>query len=156
MDAPVAIQILAGVLLALLAISAVTDWRWRTVPDLIPVSIFAIIVLAVIFMPALQSDALSRGLALIVMVVTGTLLGATRILGGGDIKLLAALAPWHGLAGLPVALLSIAAAGGILALGFVVHAALIGRGWRSGLKSRVPYAIAILAGEAALAVPLFL
>jgi prepilin peptidase CpaA len=145
-----ALSMLAVSILTLLAMAAVSDWRSRTIPDFIPIAIITLLFLAIAAFPDLRADAVSRLLALLIMVVAGTVLGATGILGGGDIKLLAALAPWHGLTGLPIVLLLIGVAGGILAMGFVVRSALAGEGWRAGLKVRVPYALAILTGETAL------
>ncbi len=135
--------------LGLLLLAAISDWRERLVPDAIPLAILSFAVLMIAVLPAMRADWISRALALLLMLVVGTVLGNVRALGGGDIKLLAALAPWHGLETLAASLVAIAAVGGLLAIGFIAHGARLGGRWNAGLRAKVPYAVAILFGEAA-------
>jgi prepilin peptidase CpaA len=88
--------------------------------------------------------ALHLGSALLILAIGFTLF-ARDLFGGGDVKLLTALALWTGFADLPRLLLVTTLAGGLLALGI-----LLWRRWRlaSGgvIDQRLPYGIAIAAG----------
>ena len=74
--------------------------------------------------------------------VAGAVAFRFRLLGGGDVKLIAAAALWLGAAALGPFLLATALAGGALAVGFLLarHAR------REGLAAGLPYGIAIAAG----------
>jgi prepilin peptidase CpaA len=131
-------------LLALLAIAllvaAVGDWRHRLIRNRLNV----IIALgAPLFWLAgglslWPGVAAQLALALVVLMVCAGLF-AIRVLGGGDAKLLAALALWVPPHLFPNVLLVMALAGGLLAA-----ALLAGR--RPGMAASVPYGIAIAAG----------
>ena len=107
---------------------------------------------------ALDSDVVSaiQGLTSgLVVLVAGLVLFRLQFLGGGDVKLLAAAAPWIGWLGLPSFLIWTALWGGLLAV-----VILIGRGWAKrtsiwgpqwwqrllAVGGGVPYGIAICAG----------
>jgi prepilin peptidase CpaA len=81
----------------------------------------------------------------------GTFLFSRGQMGGGDVKLLAALALWFNLIGLLWLLAAVSLAGGVLALGFIL-ARLLRRqpdGPGKQRKSRgIPYGIAIVVGAA--------
>jgi prepilin peptidase CpaA len=66
------------------------------------------------------------------------------LLGGGDVKLLAAGALWLGAEALGTYLVATVLAGGLLAMGFVLWHLVVGRR-RAGMTS-LPYAVAIAAG----------
>ena len=66
------------------------------------------------------------------------------LLGGGDVKLLAAGALWLGAAALGTYLVATVLAGGLLAIGFVLWHLVAGR--RGAGKTSLPYAVAIAAG----------
>lgn len=62
---------------------------------------------------------LSGLLAAILLLSVGTALFARRLLGGGDVKLLAAVGLWSGFAQLPLLLMATALAGGALAIAYL-------------------------------------
>ena len=114
------IQILAAAacLFLLLAAAGSDIWRYR-IPNYLVlgiVGVFAIYALAAANWPQVGWSLLA---GLSVMIV-GTVLFALRLFGGGDVKLLGALALWTGFADLPRFLLVMSAAGGILALAWVL------------------------------------
>lgn len=78
----------------------------------------------------------------------GTLLFSLGMLGGGDIKLFAALALWIDLERSLLLLLSIALVGGVLAIVFICWRILFRRGapTASRLRLNLPYGVAIAAG----------
>jgi prepilin peptidase CpaA len=78
------------------------------------------------------------------ILVLGTLAFARELLGGGDVKLLAAAGLWVGFAAAPWLLAAIFLAGGVVAVLFIVVRKLRGRSRREG--SRIPYGVAIAAG----------
>ena len=94
-----------------------------------------------------------ENLALVVAaLVVGTPLFGRGILGGGDVKLLAATFAWFNLAAAPTVLMAVALSGGVLAL---VIIALRSLNWSEETRERVvalkrrggiPYGIAIAAG----------
>ena len=114
------VQILAAAagLILLLAAAGTDIWRYR-IPNYLVLGIvgaFAVHALAAANWPQLGWSLLA---GLSVMIV-GTVLFALRMFGGGDVKLLGALALWTGFADLPRFLLVMGAAGGILALAWVL------------------------------------
>ena len=66
------------------------------------------------------------------------------------IKLMAALSLWHPLTALPNWIFLIAVSGGILAIFFIAQAKFVRGSAMAGMKTSVPYAVAILMGEALL------
>ena len=81
----------------------------------------------------------------------GTLLFASGKVGGGDVKLLAALGLWVDLRAGVSLLAAVFLAGGVLALGFIAARMMSGK--NSGSKDRgkrpgIPYGLAIVAGAA--------
>jgi prepilin peptidase CpaA len=80
------------------------------------------------------------------VLVLGTLAFSAGLLGGGDVKLLAAVSLW---ADLRTGLLLIGAillGGGVVALCYVFAGILRGRGMKSSRQRRIPYGLAIAAG----------
>jgi prepilin peptidase CpaA len=77
----------------------------------------------------------------------GTLAFGAGWLGGGDVKLLAALGLWVNLEGAMLLLAAVFLAGGVLALGSPILRAMPGVRFRTSAKDRrLPYAIAIAVG----------
>ena len=110
------IQILAAAasLLLLLTAAASDIWRYR-IPNYLVLGIvgaFGVYSLAAVNWPQLGWSLLA---GLSVMIV-GTVLFALRMFGGGDVKLLGAMALWTGFADLQRFLLIMGVAGGMLAL----------------------------------------
>ncbi len=98
----------------------VSDFRHRIIPN------WASVVLGLAFLPfAVLGDMdggvlaahYGAGLALLVM---GVLLFTKGIIGGGDVKIIAAAGVWFGFSGLGAFLLFIALFGGVLALGILM------------------------------------
>jgi prepilin peptidase CpaA len=89
------------------------------------------------------------------MLALGFFLFAGSVIGGGDAKLLAAVAVWTGWALLPAFLVVMALSGGVIAVFLIVFrhiplpAGAARIGWLRGLHEKrkdVPYAVAIAAG----------
>lgn len=134
-------------LLALLAIAllvaALGDWRHRLIRNRLNAAIAAA---APLFWLACHLEpwpgiAIQLALALLVLAVCAALFAA-RMLGGGDAKLLAALALWVPPAAFAELLLVMALAGGLLAGAMLATR----RHLAPGAKASVPYGIAIAVG----------
>ena len=101
-----------------LCASAVSDLRHRSIPNLLTGSMAVVGVL----LSVTGSGVLGAGSALLAGAVTlaiGLLLQVARLVGGGDVKLFAAMAMWIGPKGSVDAALATAIAGGVLALFFL-------------------------------------
>lgn len=131
--------------MVLLLLAAFSDGRRYEIPNWLTAGVA--LTAAVSFLrPStdLAFLALHLGAALLILII-GFALFAKDLFGGGDVKLLTALALWTGFADLPRLLLVTTLAGGLLALGMLI--------WRrlrlaSGgvIDQRLPYGIAIAAG----------
>jgi prepilin peptidase CpaA len=145
----------------LLAVAALHDVSFRTVPNTVPVALLGYGVVVHLGGGDLGLSALAAA-AVFASSVLAWWAGA---LGGGDAKLLGAAALAVPLATVPLLLLGTALAGGVLALGFIAlrpfvptrpgrrPAVLLGRvlraeGWRIRRRGPLPYAVAIAAGGA--------
>jgi prepilin peptidase CpaA len=144
---------------ALAVVAALKDLVSYTIPNWISLA------LALAFTPA----AFSAGLRMLdigvcvliglIMLMVAITMFALRWLGGGDAKLLAAVAPWLGLSGLPAFLMFTALAGGALALllialrsAWVRPFAIGGPPWFDRLAQpggATPYGVAIAVGALA-------
>lgn len=99
-------------------------------------------------------DWLSHALAVLVMFGIGLLLFSRGWMGGGDIKVMVAVAGWTGLAGLPMQLAFVAIAGGVLALVLIIARRGLAAAGRAPenlpklfrIDAPLPYAVAILFG----------
>ena len=78
------------------------------------------------------------------ILVLGTLAFSRELLGGGDVKLLAATGLWVGFDAAPWLLAAIFLAGGVVAVGYIIVRKMRGRSRREA--SRIPYGVAIAAG----------
>lgn len=84
---------------------------------------------------------------LVVVLVLGTLLFGAGKIGGGDVKLLAALGLWVNLSGGIWLLAAVFLAGGLFALLFIIFRMFKGRKTgRSNRGAAIPYGLAIVAG----------
>ncbi|HVL22367.1 MAG TPA: prepilin peptidase [Amaricoccus sp.] len=135
--------------LALLVAAATTDALDRRIPNTLSVG------LALVGLARIALDLATGGAALPVAADLAAAaavfaLGATGfrfgLIGGGDVKLLAAAALWLGAAALLPFLMATALAGGLLAVAFLVVALLRRDGAGPGGKVALPYGIAIAAG----------
>ena len=103
-------------------------------------------------------------LAGVLLLSAGTALFARRLLGGGDVKLLAAIGLWSGFAQLPLLLMGTALAGGALAIAYLspLHnllplrsgSAAVSGDLRSRLQEPIPFGIAIAFGGMCVALSL--
>ena len=157
-------MVLAIGLLMLLAWAAVTDLKWRIIPNTVPVLVIALYGVRVgTNWPdaALVGDLAVAAAALVI----GFIMFARGWLGGGDAKLIAALALWAGpLHMLPMAFV-ISLSGGVMA-GVMLLTAVVTRPQTAGnsaggvaagggddgaamtpvMRRPIPYAVAIAAG----------
>jgi prepilin peptidase CpaA len=120
-------MILGAILIAvaaLLVFAAFSDWRSRRIPNWIPLAIFALYgaFLAVQYvagkvpvLPIWSSLAVGAGVT-----AAGMVLFALNYLGGGDVKLAAALGFWAGPSQIVSFFLVMAIAGGVLAMVYLV------------------------------------
>lgn len=142
---------LALVLVVLLAFAAIEDAiRLRISNITVLMVIIAAIVAAVLVGPELR---LWQNLVVFLgLLAVGTPMFAAGKLGGGDVKLLAAVGLWLDFPGALWMLITVALAGGVLALTVI---ALRAFGWSKQLRERVvllrpgggiPYGVAIAAG----------
>lgn len=145
-----------GAFFALIAAAALYDFWKFVVPNFIPIAL-SLLFLAVAFLRQDDVQFVGHLGAGVLVFCVGALAYRFRVLGGGDVKLLAAVALWVGWDLLPIYLLSVALCGGVLALLLLGLRGLLHRICRS-VSSRaalppvlragesVPYAAAIGAG----------
>ena len=142
---------LVGLLLAILLAAAIEDgWRLR-IANVFPVAILAGALVAAIF--AGVPLALWQNAAMFTLLLAvGTFLFSARLLGGGDVKLLATSALWFGFSDGEKLLIAVALAGGLLAVVLLSIRPMIRQARWPLLqpKGGIPYGIAIAAGTAAV------
>lgn len=140
--------LLSATAAALFAVAAVNDLRSRRIPNLVT------LLLALLGLVRIGSDLVAGGawlaaagdLGMAFLVFTlGALAFRFGVLGGGDVKLLAAGSLFFGAVGSGGYLLLTALAGGLLALGFLASCLALPGGSRKARPS-LPYAVAIAAG----------
>jgi prepilin peptidase CpaA len=134
----------AGILIT----AAVIDVRTMTIPNWLPIAMFAGFLA---FAPFLSNGTVFDGAFVEHLaagaVATAVVLGfyVARVMGGGDVKLIAATAFWFDFGELAVFAIATGLAGGVL--GLLTLARLRAQGVSEGAGKRpVPYAIAIAAG----------
>jgi prepilin peptidase CpaA len=152
---PVELHIL--VLLAfvvLLAWAAGEDMRRLIIPDWISLGIAGLYPLHVLTSPVTPSWLIAAGLAALALVIGFVLFGA-NVIGGGDVKLMAAVTLWAGPIRLPLLIIATALAGGIVALLLLLFR------WGKRIHTRekgsptvIPYGVAIAAGGLVVALSL--
>ncbi|HEV2364275.1 MAG TPA: prepilin peptidase [Caulobacteraceae bacterium] len=159
MSPDLAKTLVALVFSALVLAAALRDLATYTIPNWVSAA------LAIGFAPAalaLGVPLAAVGISLLLgagLLLVGIALFALRALGGGDAKLMAAAAPWLGLAAMPRFLVYTGLAGGALALAllvlrsdFVRPLANAGPAWARRLATpgeMTPYGVAIAAGALA-------
>ena len=144
-----------GIYSLLLVVAALCDAWKLIVPNVIPSALTALFIVAAAVQPG-QVHWLSHFGAAAAVLAAGLAFFTWGWLGGGDVKLIAALSLWTGFAHLLDLLVAISLAGGALALVLVVARRLV-RALRAGtpgladtppmrilaLGESVPYAVAI-------------
>ena len=116
---------------ALFAAAAVTDLRSRRIPNQISLVLAGLALVRIGMALAAGVGWSAAGLDLVAAVAVfalGACAFRLAILGGGDVKLIAAGALWFGLAGLAPFLLTTVLAGGLLAMLFVGRQMAVPRG----------------------------
>ena len=133
-----------GIILAvLLLMAAWTDIRSRTISNEInaAIALFSIAFWWVVGEPLWPDVALRVGIALLIFVAFA-LLFLLRMMGGGDVKMIAALALWLPLQALMPMLSVMALTGGVIAVFLLVR-----HRWRPNAdKPELPYGVAIALG----------
>jgi len=142
---------LAVVVAALVAVAAFRDATARRVPN--AVCLLLIALYPAIFATPAAPDPVWAGVATgLAVFAAGAGVFAAGWLGGGDVKLLSALALWAGPAHLAELLLITALAGGVLALAVLVYSRVVAVvpalaiGERVSTQPTLPYGVAIACG----------
>jgi prepilin peptidase CpaA len=141
-------EILTLAAVALFAAAAVTDGRVRRIPNPLPLGLALLGLARIAAGLAAGAGVVAAALdlaAAAAVFLAGAFAFRFRLLGGGDVKLLAAGALWLGAAALGPFLLATALAGGALALALLV-VRLLRRPDADGIAASLPYGIAIAAG----------
>ncbi len=99
----------------LLLFAAASDATRFVIPNTVSVAILAVFVAAVVASP-LEFRWIDQIGAFALVFGVGWTLFAFGFVGGGDVKLMAAIAPWCGLTALPTELAYVALSGGVLAV----------------------------------------
>jgi prepilin peptidase CpaA len=133
------------ILAALIVAAAVEDAVRLRISNL---TCGAVLILAIVamFVAGFSTSLWQNGLVFAVLLGVGTLVFAAGQMGGGDVKLLAALGAWVNLKGGVWLLSTVFLAGGLLALGFILIRVLRGNPIKKSAKGGVPYGLAIAAG----------
>lgn len=124
--------------IASLLVAATHDLRCRLIPDGAAITVAVTGALACI----MGGDLLTAGLLSLALFACGTIIFHLGIMGGGDVKLIAAMGFWLSPATLAPFLLIMAMAGGVLALGTVIVVTLSHRDATAAVPT-VPYGVAI-------------
>jgi prepilin peptidase CpaA len=117
-----------GVLLALLAVAAVCDWRTYRIPNLLTVGglVFALAYNTAV-PPAMVADWTWAPAGMLLGLLALLPMYAIRAMGAGDVKLMAMVGAFLGLQGTFYALLFSGATGGIAALAFALRKRMLAR-----------------------------
>lgn len=136
------------ILALILAAAAIQDAAMMRIANLLSLAVLLLGLAAMALhgfaWPMWQNGALFVGLMLL-----GTAAFATGNLGGGDVKLLAALGLWFDFRDAVLLVIAVTIAGGLLALVMIIGRRLIARiRKRRAKRGMIPYGIAIAAGAA--------
>ncbi|MDE0058709.1 MAG: prepilin peptidase [Defluviicoccus sp.] len=134
---------------ALFIAGAITDLRWRRVPNTIPVLLIGLFALHAAIGQVRPSGALWTHLAIgLILLCLGFALYLTGRFGAGDAKLIAVAGLWVGPVDLSLFLFGIAL-GAFTLCGFALLPLPVARRWRSAL----PFAVAIVPPTVAVLIP---
>ena len=108
----------------------------------------AVLLLAIgaMFVAGFSLSLWQNGVVFAALLIVGTMIFAAGQMGGGDVKLLAALGAWVNIKGGVVLLSTVLLAGGLLAFAFILARVIRGRPIKKSAKGGVPYGLAIAAG----------
>jgi prepilin peptidase CpaA len=148
--------VVISLLCMLLALAALIDiWKLQ-IPNLFPVAIILLLP-AWVYHTGWNNSLWQNGAVFLVAFFGGALLFSRGLLGGGDVKLLAAAALWFDFRGAAALFLYVAIGGILLSIAFILLRRLLPERLTGGnipsLKARgpIPYGVAI-AGGAVLAI----
>lgn len=145
---PLAPLWLLGVLIAAMAAAAIEDAMRLRISNITCLTVF-VGALAAMALQGFPAALWQNAVLCVVLLAVGTPLFAAGKMGGGDVKLLAALGLWVNFSAALSLIAAVFIAGGLLALGFLASRLLPSRKEPAGIKSRqIPYGIAIVAGAA--------
>ncbi len=142
-------------LMLVIGAATVSDIRTYKIPNAYPIGVLALFLVSI---PFSGFDPMTFGLHIVSGIIgfmLGFVLFAFKLMGGGDVKLFAAIALWVPLSQLTAFTVAVTFSGGILAV--VVLAALWIKRKRSGedtgslSRARIPYGVAIFAGSLVIA-----
>jgi prepilin peptidase CpaA len=148
---------------ALMIAAAIVDWRRRIIPNAIVAALCLLWPVDLAFartIPLIAALEAAAGAGLVF--AAGAVFFARGMVGGGDVKLLAAASLWSGAAALPALLMLTALLGGVLALAALIPLALarLGGGGRSSetppaaaLTVPIPYGVAIAGAALIVTIP---
>ena len=125
------IWLLLASLLALLAVASIIDLRERRIPNWLTAGVAVLYPIYVLISPTPVGWLGALGAAAAVFML-GLVLFARQLIGGGDVKLIAALTLWAGLDQLALFALVTSLAGGALALGSLWY-----RRWRGVIDAHM-------------------
>lgn len=141
--------VLPALAVALFALAALTDIRWRRIPNALSGALALLglvrigLALAAGGPPLVAGFDIAAASALFACAAAGFHFG---LIGGGDVKLLAAGALWLGAGATGPFLLTTMLAGGLLAVLLVAGRMVVPVGARGGAGPSLPYGVAIAAG----------
>ncbi len=144
-----------SILPAALVVAAINDMMEMKIPNWISVVLVAAYPCAALYFQIPLADVMASVLLALVVLAFGFTLFAFNLLGGGDAKLLAAVAPWMGLGAFAYFTIYMVLAGGALALALVLFRQIpplpiyANTGWIMNLhnaRGKMPYGAAIAVG----------
>ncbi|MEO6255478.1 MAG: prepilin peptidase [Sphingomicrobium sp.] len=146
-DAP---QWLAWLLAITLLIAAAEDAVRLRISNYTVIAVLALAIVAIV-LAGFSTSLWENAVVFAAVLAVGTFLFAREILGGGDVKLLAAVCLWFNLSGSLALLTSVAIAGGVLAVLILSARMFVGNTASNRIailnkNSGIPYGIAIAAG----------
>lgn len=152
--------IFSGSVALILVAAALSDIRDRTIPNVLPALLVILFFVAVLFIPSLRDEMGWRVIAAMITFAIGLAVFSAGLIGGGDVKLFAALVLWYPLVEIGALITATGVAGLFVALLFawleftaqrkaegVVGRETVRADIRAALQTKVPYGVAILAGH---------
>ena len=144
-----------SILPAALVVAAINDMMEMKIPNWVSFVLLASYPCAALYFQIPLPDVMASVLLALVVLAFGFTLFAFNLLGGGDAKLLAAVAPWMGLGAVAHFAMYMVLAGGALALALLLFRQIppmpiyANTGWIMNLhnaRGKMPYGVAIAVG----------
>jgi prepilin peptidase CpaA len=139
------VPLLSILAIGLFAAAAASDLACRRIPNGVVLALAGLGLLRIALASGAGGLAVDA-LAAAALFAAGALVFRFGLVGGGDVKKLAAGALWTGTAELYPYLFMTAVAGGLLALGFLIQLRLARPGGKSPPRPSLPYGVAIAVG----------